>query len=61
MKQSTVKGLVHLGLAVLGAAELPTAKSGPRKFLLGTMVGFHVHATLYHFFYEDEKSVTDSQ
>ena len=55
MKQSTVKGLVHLGLAVLGAAELPTAKSGPRKFLLGTMVGFHAHAAIYHFCYEPKE------
>jgi hypothetical protein len=54
MKSSTVKGLVHLGLTLFGAAEALTAKTGARKFLLGTMVGFHAHATMYHFFYEDE-------
>jgi len=55
MKQSTLKGLVHLALAVVGAAETLTAKTGARKFLLGTMVGFHAHATLYHFCYEPKE------
>ncbi len=50
----TVKGLVHLGLALTAVGELFTATSRTRKILLGAMAGFHAHATLYHFVYEKD-------
>jgi uncharacterized membrane protein YhhN len=52
MKFITVKGLVHLGLALTAAGELFTATSRTRKILLASMAGFHLHAVLYHFVYE---------
>lgn len=54
MKPRTLKGLVHLGLALVAVGELFTATSRTRKVLLGSMAGFHAHAILYHFIYEDE-------
>jgi uncharacterized membrane protein YhhN len=54
MKFTYVKGLIHLGLALTAVGELFTATSRTRKILLGSMAGFHAHATLYHFFYERE-------
>ena len=62
MNQSTLKGLVHLGLALTALYEVKTATTGARKLLLGSMFGFHAHATLYHFAYEkgsDESSIRD--
>jgi uncharacterized membrane protein YhhN len=55
MKFITVKGLIHLGLALTAVGELFTATSRTRKILLGSMCGFHLHAALYHFAYEDEE------
>jgi uncharacterized membrane protein YhhN len=55
MKFTYVKGLIHLGLALTAVGELFTATSRTRKILLGSMAGFHAHATLYHFFYEREE------
>lgn len=52
----TLKGLVHLGLALLAVGELFTATSKTHKILLGSMAGFHAHATLYHFAYEKDDS-----
>ena len=49
MQQSTSKGLFHLALAVLGAAEALTAKGTMRKLLCSAMTGFHAYATYYHF------------
>jgi hypothetical protein len=58
VKPRTLKGLVHLGLALVAVGELFTATSRTRKVLLGSMAGFHAHAILYHFIYEDGQSVT---
>ena len=55
MKPKTVKGLVHLGLALVAVGELLTATSRTRKILLGSMAGFHTHAVLYHFLYEEDR------
>jgi len=52
MRPSTLKGLIHAGLALVAVGELYTATSRTRKVLLGAMAGFHAHATLYHFVYE---------
>ena len=49
MQKSTSKGLFHLALAVLGAAEALTAKGTMRKLLCSAMTGFHAYATYYHF------------
>jgi hypothetical protein len=54
VKPKTVKGLVHLGLALVAVGELYTATSRTRKVLLGSMFGFHTHAVLYHFCFEEE-------
>jgi uncharacterized membrane protein YhhN len=54
MKFTYVKGLIHLGLALTAVGELFTATSRTRKILLGSMAGFHLHATLYHFCFEED-------
>jgi hypothetical protein len=56
MKTSTIKGLVHLGLTVVSAAETVTSTSRWRTFLLGLATGWHANATLYHFCIEDEET-----
>lgn len=63
MKEKTLKGLVHGFLAVLGAVELLNCKSRTRKFILGTAVGWHAHATFYHFVLEknNEEDNPDSR
>lgn len=61
MKPNVVKGLVHLGLAMVAVGELFTATSRTRKVLLGSMAGFHAHATLYHFIYEKETNLTQKR
>lgn len=49
MKENTLKGLTHLLLALFAGYEAATAETGSRKFLLGTMAGWHANATFYHF------------
>ncbi len=55
MKEKHLKALVHGFLAVLGVAELFNSKSRARKFMVGTAVGWHTHATFYHLVLEKEK------
>lgn len=55
LKETTVKGLVHLGLAIFGLVELRNARTPARKLLTGALVGWHTHATLYHFMLEKEE------
>ena len=43
------KGLFHAVLAVAGLAELLTARSRSRKFLVGVCAGWHAYATYEHF------------
>jgi hypothetical protein len=56
MKTSTIKGLVHLGLTVVSAAETISSQNRWRSFLLGLATGWHANATLYHFCIEDEET-----
>lgn len=49
MKETTLKGLTHLLLAVFAGVEAANAETGGRKFLLGAMMGWHANATFYHF------------
>jgi hypothetical protein len=49
-----VKGLIHLGLTLTAIGELFTATSRTRKILLSSMAGFHAHAALYHFYFEQD-------
>ena len=60
MKENHLKGLVHVFLAVLGAVELFNCTSKARKFVLGTAVGWHAHATFYHLVLEKETNEKDS-
>jgi hypothetical protein len=48
MKVTTLKALVHFGLAALAFAELFSAKTDARKALLGAACGWHLNATFYH-------------
>ena len=58
MKEKTLKGIVHGALALAGLAELRNSRTPARKFLTGCMIGWHAHATFYHFVLErTEKSV----
>jgi hypothetical protein len=57
MKEKHLKGLVHGLLALAGIVEVFDAKTRTRKFLTGCMIGWHAHATFYHFVLEDEEDV----
>jgi hypothetical protein len=54
MKEKTLKGLVHAGLALAVILEAKDAKA-PRRFLLGLAAGWHLYATFYHWMQEDER------
>ena len=53
MKNTTIKGLVHAGLALGAIIEALTTTSKFRKLLSGAAAGYHMHATMYHFLYEE--------
>jgi len=55
MKEKHLKGLVHGFLAVLGIIELLNCNTRIRRFVLGTAVGWHAHATFYHLVLEKQK------
>ena len=55
LKETTLKGLVHAGLALWGLVELKDCRTSGRKLLTGALVGWHLHATLYHFMLEKEE------
>ena len=56
MKDTTLKGLVHAGLAIGATVEACTTRSRTRQLLSGAAAGWHLHAALYHFIYEDDDS-----
>lgn len=59
-----LKASVHGFLLVLGVAELFNCKNKIRKFVLGTAVGWHAHATFYHLALEKrthEKDTIDTR
>ena len=53
MKATTVKGIVHAGLTIGALIEALTTTSKFRKLLSGAAAGYHMHATMYHFLYEE--------
>ena len=53
MKNTTIKGLVHAGLALGAIIEALTTTSKFRRLLSGAAAGYHTHATMYHFLYEE--------
>ena len=53
MKNTTIKGLVHAGLALGAIIEALTTTSKFRRLLSGAAAGYHMHATMYHFLYEE--------
>ena len=55
MRVTTLKALVHFGLAALALAEVFSAKTDARKTLLGCACGWHLNATFYHAFLEKEE------
>ena len=61
MKNTTIKGLVHAGLALGAIIEAMTTDSKIRKLLSGAAAGYHTHATLYHFLYEEETDGKETQ
>ena len=48
-----VKGWVHLALAALAGYEAAQSTTKGRKFLNAVTAGYHAHAALYHFCYEE--------
>jgi hypothetical protein len=61
LKPKTLKGLVHAGLALGAIVEALTTDSKIRKLLSGAAAGYHTHATLYHFLYEEETDGKETQ
>jgi hypothetical protein len=63
VKDTTLKGLVHLGLAALATYEAARSTTRARKVLNGAAAGWHLHATVYHLLYEpkENKSWHDQQ
>ena len=57
MKNTTIKGLVHAGLAIGALIEALTTTSKFRKLLSGAAAGYHLHATLYHFMWEKDDAM----
>jgi hypothetical protein len=55
---TTIKGLVHVGLAIGALVEAHYSVSKYRKILNGVTAGYHAHAALFHFCYEEEPSET---
>jgi hypothetical protein len=54
-KERYLKGLVHGLLFLAGISEIFEAETRARKFLTGCMIGWHAHATFYHFVLEKDK------
>ena len=55
MKPTTLKGLVHLGLAVLASYEAAHSTTRVRRLINGAAAGWHLHATVYHLLYEPKE------
>ena len=55
---TTIKGLVHVGLAIGALVEAHYSVSKYRKILNGVTAGYHAHAALFHFCYEEAPSET---
>jgi hypothetical protein len=49
-----MKAAVHGALALVGLIEAFDSRSRTRKILTGCMAGFHIHATFYHLFIEED-------
>ena len=53
MQASTLKGLIHAALFGLAVYEAITSETKARKLVNGAAAGWHAHAVVFHFFYED--------
>jgi len=51
-----LKAAVHGFLMGLGIVELFNCQSKARKFVLGSAVGWHAHATFYHLVLEKKQT-----
>ena len=55
MRASTLKGLIHAALFGLAVYEAITSETKARKLVNGAAAGWHLHGTVYHFFYEEDQ------
>jgi RsiW-degrading membrane proteinase PrsW (M82 family) len=55
MRASTLKGLIHAALFGLAVYEAITSETKARKLVNGAAAGWHAHAVVFHFFYEEEQ------
>jgi hypothetical protein len=51
----TLKGAVHLALAIVPLVEARIATSKTRALICGLAAGWHLNAAFYHFFIEKGK------
>jgi hypothetical protein len=47
--------LIHAALFGLAVYEAITSETKARKIVNGAAAGWHLHGTVYHFFYEEDQ------
>ena len=56
-----VKGWIHLALAALAGYEVAQSTTKGRKFLNAVTAGYHAHAALYHFVWEETDEIVSEE
>ena len=54
LREKTMKGWVHLALAVLAVYEAKTSTTNARKIVNGAACGWHAYSAYDHFFIEKD-------
>ena len=54
MRETTLKGLVHLALAALAVYEARTSTTNARRIFNGAACGWHAYSAYDHFFIEKD-------
>jgi hypothetical protein len=56
MKESHIKGLLHVAMSALAIVEAAESKHAARRALNGLSAGYHALCVVYHFRYEVDEN-----
>jgi len=55
MRESSVKGFIHVAMSALAVVEAVHSKTAARRVLNGVCAAYHAACVVYHFRYEIDK------